>query len=330
MIERFELKISILDWFYIVFIGAFFGLFISIFLYFINESLHTIDTIYFGVFVSISISIFASLLISISNNHILPNFDKKFWYPISFFFSFCSGAIGFLFSYLLFYGLHVAVISLIEPFYIHITITAGLLTFLIGLILHKFISMKYKNESYKTDILQTKIKSLENELNPHFLFNALNSVSELIHIDPNLAEKSVLNLSKFLRNAINTDTIITLEEELQMVRTYVDIENIRFNNLITLQTNSCKNFNSIMVPKFSIQLLVENGIKHGYCGKELQISINCQEDKIEVCNNGQTTENIEYGTGLSNLSKRLELLDIGTLNYSLHDDKVCFEIGLER
>ena len=57
--------------------------------------------------------------------------------------------------------------------------------------------MKYKNEEIKTQILETKLKALENELNPHFLFNALNSVSELIYQDQKKAENAVIEISKF-------------------------------------------------------------------------------------------------------------------------------------
>jgi len=71
--------------------------------------------------------------------------------------------------------------------------------------------MKYKNESIKNEILETKIKALENELNPHFLFNALNSISELIFLDQKKAEKATIDLSLFLRNSIAKDTLIYLE-----------------------------------------------------------------------------------------------------------------------
>ena len=88
--------------------------------------------------------------------------------------------------------------------------------------------MKYKNEEIRTQILETKLKALENELNPHFLFNALNSVSELIYQDQKKAEIAVIEISKFLRNAINKKSLVTLESELLMVKTYVNIENVRF------------------------------------------------------------------------------------------------------
>ncbi len=326
--ETVELKISGTDWIYIVIIGAFFGFFISLFLYFLNNELQNISTIIFSVTTAVFISLTASLLITISNNFILPNVNEKFWYIISFFFSFCSGAFGFLFSFAIFISFDTQIITLIKPYWLYITVTIGFLTFLVGLILHQFISMKYKNESIKNEILQTKIKTLENELNPHFLFNALNSMSELVYIDQQKAENSILNLSKFLRNAINKESIISIEEELSMVQTYVDIENIRFDDKIKLQIINNKT-QDIQVPKFSIQLLVENAIKHGYDSSELIIIIEINNATIYVSNNGGKPISVKFGTGLSNLSKRLNFLDIGNLYYKPQNTNTTFEIKLK-
>lgn len=201
---------------------------------------------------------------------------------------------------------------------------------MVGLILHQFISMKYRNESIKTEFLETKIKALENELNPHFLFNALNSISELIYMDQNKAENAVLKLSSFLRNAITKDSLITLNAEMQMVNTYLFIENIRFEDKIKLYFKTKEDANSILVPKFSIQLLVENAIKHGYCGKELNIEVEFDENSITVSNDGLVPKKrLVFGTGLTNLQKRLQLLEVGKLVYNKYEDKIVFIIQLE-
>mgnify|MGYP001176986498 CR=1 FL=1 len=326
--ESFELKISIKDWLYIITIAAFFGFLISIFFYFLNQDLQKISTMVFSTSAAIIIAIFSSILISISNSFILPLVNKQFWYLISFAFSFLSGALGFLFSYFLFSYFSIKIIEFIEPFYIYISVTIGFLTFLIGLILHQFISMKYKNEFIRNEILESKLKALENELNPHFLFNALNSISELIYIDKKKAEDSVLNVSKFLRNALNTDSLVSTSKELDMVKTYVNIENTRFEDKIKLEIDSNKDYEERLIPKFSIQLLVENAIKHGFEGKELDINISISKDTITVSNNGKIEEFVKYGTGLKNLDKRLELLKVGNLDYDT-DEKMKFIIRIK-
>lgn len=326
--ENFELKISIKDWIYIIIIAAFFGFLLSLFFYFLNKDLQKISTLVFSTSSAVIIALFSSFFISISNSYILPNINKQFWYIISFTFSFISGALGFLVSYVCFSFFDIRIIEFIEPFWQYISITIGFLTFLIGLILHQFISMKYKNESIRNEILESKLKALENELNPHFLFNALNSISELIYIDKKKAEESVINVSRFLRNAIYTDSLITCDNELEMVKTYVNIENMRFEDKINLNISISDDYEKFLIPKFSIQLLVENAIKHGYVGDELNVDIEVFKNKIEVSNNGKLTEDVHFGTGLSNLDKRLKLLNIGSLDYKI-EDKMKFIIKVE-
>ncbi|MDY3200682.1 MAG: histidine kinase, partial [Arcobacter sp.] len=170
---------------------------------------------------------------------------------------------------------------------------------------------------------------LENELNPHFLFNALNSVSELIYQDQKKAENAVIQISKFLRNAINKESLITLETELSMVKTYVNIENVRFDEKIVLKIDDFEEFKDIKVPKFSIQLLVENAIKHGFTGDILNINIKFDKNSIIVINDGKITTNPKFGTGLSNLQKRLELQKIGNLEFEIEDEKMKFIIKIK-
>ncbi|MGB5867351.1 MAG: histidine kinase [Arcobacteraceae bacterium] len=326
--EQVELKISFKDWLYIISIGALFGLFVSLFFYFLNVQFQEISTILFGTSSAIIITLFSSIFITVSNNYILPNTHKKFWYLISFVFSFMSGALGFWTSFSIFYIFDSVITNLIEAYSLYLSFTIGCLTFLVGLILHQFIAMKYKNELIKNEILNSKIKALENELNPHFLFNALNSMSELVYIDQNKAENSILNLSKFLRNAINKKSLITIKDELSMVQTYVDIENIRFDDKIKLVVDISNNLENILIPKFSIQLLVENAIKHGYMSKELEIIIHYTNDKITVSNNGAKITKINFGTGLTNLQNRLNLLNVGRLDFEHKSEITTFIIYL--
>lgn len=324
-----KLRISKLDWLYIIIIGAFFGFFISLFLFLINSNLKEFTTIFFGTSSAVCISLSAFIFITISNDFILPKINEKFWYIISFIFSFLSGFLGFASSYFIFSFTDFAIIDFIRPIWFYISVVIGFFTVLIGLILHQFISMKYKNESIKNEVLESKIKALENELNPHFLFNALNSISELIYQDQKKAEKATLDLSVFLRNAITKDTLITLDSEIKMVQTYLTIENIRFEDNIKMQLEINNKDYNIMVPKFSIQLLVENAIKHGYLQKKLNVNVSVKNNCIEVSNDGLLSEKIKFGTGLRNLATRLKLLKIGHLEKRIEDNKMIFIIKLE-
>ena len=323
--KSFELKISYKDWFYIIIIGIFFGFLISLVFYYINEEIKYLSTIIFSTLCAFFIAFFSFLFISISNFYILPSIQKRYWYFISFIFSFLAGWCGFSLTYFLFDESY-PIVKLISQYWLAISTTIGLLTFLIGLILHQFTSMKYKNELANSEILRTKLEALESELNPHFLFNALNSISELIYQDQKKAEESVLKLSKFLRNAITKKGLIDLKSEIDMLKTYLHIENIRFDEKIVFNLNCDEKYYDMLLPKFSIQLLVENAIKHGFTGDSLTIDVNVDSNKIEVINSGKTTSNIVFGVGLNNLQKRLQILKIGYLESSIEDDKMKFTI----
>ncbi|MFX4219324.1 sensor histidine kinase [Aliarcobacter butzleri] len=324
-----ELKISLKDWTNILIIGILFGFFQSLIFYFLNQNLQTFSTIIFSISTAFFITIFAIILITLSNSFILPKIKKSYWTILSFFFSFLSGFLGFILTYFIFSKFNIEVIIFISGFWLNISIVVGFLTLLLALILHQFVFLKNKNNQIQKEILESKLKSLENELNPHFLFNALNSVSQLIYIDKKKAEDAVLQLSKFLRNAINKESLVYLENEIFMVQTYVNIENIRFDNKIVLHIDDYNDFKLIKIPKFSIQLLVENSIKHGYLGKELNIFITFEKNLIKVSNDGKKNSNIKFKTGLSNLENRLRLLNIGELHFLIENENMTFCIILK-
>lgn len=324
-----ELKISLKDWTNILIIGILFGFFQSLIFYFLNQNLQTFSTIIFSISTAFFITIFAIILITLSNSFILPKIKKSYWTILSFFFSFLSGFLGFILTYFIFSKFDIEVIIFISDFWLNISIVVGFLTLLLALILHQFVFLKNKNNQIQKEILESKLKSLENELNPHFLFNALNSVSQLIYIDKKKAEDAVLQLSKFLRNAINKESLVYLENEIFMVQTYVNIENIRFDNKIVLHIDDYNDFKLVKIPKFSIQLLVENSIKHGYLGKELNIFITFEKNMIKVSNDGKKNSNIKFKTGLSNLENRLRLLNIGELHFLIENENMTFCIILK-
>lgn len=323
--ESVELKIARKDWFYITFIGVLFGFLLSLLVYFLNPALQAVSTIFFSIFTGFMIALFSAIFITVSNNFILPKVHQKFWYLISFFFSFLSGSFGFLFAYMLFIMIEAPIAIYLSPFVLYIATIIGMMTFLVGMMLHHFIAMKYRHESYKNTMLELRLKSLETELNPHFIFNALNSISELIHMDKALAEEALMRLSKLLRSAITQKSLISLEEELVMVQNYLMLENIRFEGKIHFKTQVKLGLEQQLVPKFSIQLLVENAIKHGFENRDLHIALSADDESILVCNDGKKPKGITYGTGLHNLKRRLEILEVGSLS-SEQSDNVCFKI----
>ena len=161
------------------------------------------------------------------------------------------------------------------------------------------------------------LKTLQARINPHFLYNALNSITSLIHESPDKAEEMIIKLSQLFRYSINTQEVnwATVNEELQIVNIYLDIERVRFGNRIAFETKVDKNLMQVMIPRFLLQPLVENALKHGLKNKSsggvLKINIIEVDDNIhfEVQDNGDPfPQGLLAGYGLQSTNDKLTLL----------------------
>lgn len=308
-----ELRIKAVDWLYILLIGIVFAMLLSS-LGYVLLGLQWIQGAYFGAILGFSITFFSLLFITYMNQMILPKISKVFWLPLAIFFSFLSGFLGTLLSTVTAKLLNIDLIPLFQTHNIQIAVAVGALTYIVGALLYRFVKMRNEKEEVDHHYVQSRLRSLETQLNPHFLFNALNSIAELIHQDPNKAETAVLKVSTFLRNTMQEKALIPLSDELRNVRDYIELENMRFSGRIHMKIGDT--MPRVEVPKFSIQLLVENAIKHGFKEKEV-LNISFTYNKSDNClilqNNGKSMQNTHFGTGLNNLAQRLKLLCKGRI-----------------
>lgn len=157
-------------------------------------------------------------------------------------------------------------------------------------------------------------KYLKLQLNPHFVFNSLSSLVGMIETDPEMAEQYVIKLAgvfRYMLKHIEKD-LITMEEVRYFSTTYVEMLNIRYNNMISLEMGNFFGCRNEFVLALSLQLLIENAVKHNapVSGQMLHIVINRQDDSLVVSNNrifrsSRNDQKIEsYGMGISNLRKR--------------------------
>jgi two-component system sensor histidine kinase LytS len=129
---------------------------------------------------------------------------------------------------------------------------------------------------------EAKIKALQAQINPHFLFNTLSTISSLIRTDPNLSRDLLLKFSNFLRyNIQKTDKLITLKEELRQISDYLEIEKARHGKKLKINMDIEEECLSYIVPPLTLQPLIENAIKHGITPKASGGTINVQMKKIE-------------------------------------------------
>jgi LytS/YehU family sensor histidine kinase len=263
------------------------------------------------------------------NKRILPNLKETYWLPLSIIFSFLSGFLGTYVGVYLAQNINIELIPAFKSELIPISAAIGILTYIVGALLYRFVKMRNQKDVIDHEYVQSRLRSLETQLNPHFLFNALNSIAELIHQDPDKAEMAVLKVSSFLRNTMNETALLSLKDELQNVSDYIELENIRFSGKIKLHID--KNVPPWVIPKFSLQLLVENAIKHGFLTSCTALNVWISFDKeakiILIKNDGDVMKSKKFGVGLSNLQQRLELLCKGDISVQ-NDKEVTFYIKL--
>lgn len=173
--------------------------------------------------------------------------------------------------------------------------------------------------------VQSRLEALQARLNPHFLYNSLNTLTQLVYTDPERAEKVILGLSDLFRYSLQNDDspLVSLQEELAIVKTYLDIELVRFEGMLTYTLDVDENLLSWKVPRFLLQPLVENAIKHGTSRiPHGQINIHIHSDQkgqlhVSIADNGAPfAEQIELGFGLGSTLEKLSLLFPG--KHELH------------
>ena len=303
------------DWYTIGLISIVFSVILSVLCYFLVDA-SLWHGCAFGSILGLCLFVFSLALTTVLNHIILPNLKKPIWLPIAGLSSFLAGFLATLLSYYSARALHVDLLVKFESHILSFSFFIGFLSYMVAFLLYQFVIVTYAKEYQEKLLMDSRLKSLERQLNPHFLFNALNSIMELLHVNTDKAENALLRLCDFLRSSMKENARISLGEELENIYRYVEIENIRFDGAIFLHVSVEKALYVYHLPKFSIQLLVENAIKHGYKGGPLHIWIEANVSKsliITVANDGKAIQTARFGIGLSNLQERLALLCLGSL-----------------
>jgi two-component system, LytTR family, sensor kinase len=166
-------------------------------------------------------------------------------------------------------------------------------------------------------IKDTELKMLRSQINPHFLFNCLNSVSSLTITDPEKAREMIIKLSDFMRYALSKkdEQPVSLRSELENLRLYLDIEKVRFGDRLFFEEKIGENCLEIKMPVMLLQPLYENAIKHGVYESTDRVLITTEVKltdsyvEISISNNYEAVPSPRHGTGtgLLNVARRLEV-----------------------
>ena len=189
-----------------------------------------------------------------------------------------------------------------------------------SLIYLSFLYFERYNRSLKSEaaIKEIELNNLKSQLNPHFIFNALNSIRALVQEDPLKSKKAITQLSNILRNVLKAQPqeTIPFREELATVKDYLALEAIRYEERIEISYEIDEHSNFFCVPPLMLQTLAENSIKHGISklkkgGKLELITQRVPEGlQIQIKNSGKLTtkKQKKTGYGLLNTEKRLKLI----------------------
>ncbi|WP_437398628.1 sensor histidine kinase [Flagellimonas lutimaris] len=180
----------------------------------------------------------------------------------------------------------------------------------------------------------SKMNTLKSQLHPHFLFNTLNTISSLISSNTKQAQNTLADLSDLLRAILDlkTDNLITVEQEIKLLKKYLDIIQIRFSDHLTIKMDVKRETHDALIPSMLLQPIVENTFKHGfsYHNTNLVLHICIFKNKesliVEIMNNGKPIEESynmknSSGKGISNVIERLKTLFGSNFQFSFKNLK---------
>ena len=189
-----------------------------------------------------------------------------------------------------------------------------------------------ENETLRAENLNSRYEALKNHLDPHFLFNSLNTLRSLIEDDADKAEDFIQQLSRVLRYTLKNEEVVTLAEELECVRSYCQMMKMRYgDNLMFDHSINHEKYDNYHVLPLSIQGLIENAIKHNVISSKQHLTVYIRTDDdnhLIISNNIQPKIGKEEGTGigLANLAERYRIK--WNENVEIMDDGLNFSVTL--
>lgn len=224
-------------------------------------------------------------------------------------------------------------------------LTLYIIWFLIYFVHHFFTNFRkeeIKNLQWQAQKSELELNKIKSQLNPHFLFNSMNSIKALISESPDNAKKSITQLSRLLRTTlqIGEKNQISFNEELALIKDYLDLEKTRYEERLQVVYEIHPDCLELKIPPLLIQTLVENGIKHGISklpeGGQVKVKANLNKQLfvIIISNDGRLAnfdQKQNIGSGIENSKQRLELIygSNAQLNVFEKDNRVEAQVKID-
>ena len=205
-----------------------------------------------------------------------------------------------------------------------------------------FVSLLESNTrslKYEAAMNEMHLNQLKSQLNPHFIFNALNSMRALVDEEPTKAKIAITQLSNILRNSLITDKkkVVSFRNELNTVKDYLALESIRFEERLKVNYDIDPSSDGFEIPPMMMQTLVENAIKHGVSnlmeGGIIEVSSKVDKSilNLKIRNSGQIVNGIknpktQSGVGLINTKERLKLIYSDKASFRIYNENDNFVV----
>jgi sensor histidine kinase YesM len=195
-----------------------------------------------------------------------------------------------------------------------------------------------KEAELKALVKESELKSLKSQINPHFLFNSLNSISSLTMIEPAKAQEMIIKLSEFLRYTTShkEERLTSLDEEISNINRYLEIEKIRFGKRLTVKQNIDPSCCNMKLPGLILQPLLENAVKYGVYesteGSLIEILTSCNSSALSIIIRNQWDPDFQSnkgeGVGLRNIRSRLRIMYNRDDLFIIKKDHNIFEVNI--
>ncbi|MEG0815351.1 MAG: histidine kinase [Mucinivorans sp.] len=192
-----------------------------------------------------------------------------------------------------------------------------------------------ENQQLRTENIRNQYEALKNQLNPHMLFNSLNTLQSLIRDEPLKAQDYTQELSKVLRYTLQESESgsVALDEEMTFAQAYIYLLKMRYEDNLRFEIKIDPKYEKHLLPPMSVQLLIENAVKHNEISSRLPLTIRIEstdQGSLMVCNaiQAKRTPSTGTGIGLSNLETRYNLLFKQSIRSVVEGDKFCVTLPL--
>ena len=215
---------------------------------------------------------------------------------------------------------------------------AAVSVILVGLALRYFY-LEYESKLILEVQAQARLQALQARIRPHFLFNSMNTIASLTHDEPDLAEQSIENLSDLFRASLAAESSVSLQQELELTRSYIELESLRLGDRLQVNWSVPSPTPQISLPALTLQPLVENAIYHGvepiYDGGAIDIRVEAVSDGIEIIIANPVLEDrsLQHREGnqmaVDNIRERLHIAFGGEASMKLSEVDELFTVTLK-